>query len=87
VIVNHRVCVGHDVTVGAFAQLCPGVCVSGGCAIGEGALLGTNAGTIPLRRVGAWSVVGAGTMALWDVKDGATIVRCDAEGGSPYLEL
>ena len=87
VIVNHQVCVGHDVTLGAFAQLCPGVCVSGGCVIGEGALLGTLAGTIPQKRVGSWAVVGAGTVALWDVKDGATIVRCEVENGSPYLEL
>ena len=75
VIVNHRVCVGHDVTLGAFVQLCPGVCVSGGCVIGEGALLGTLAGTIPQKRVGSWAVVGAGTMALRYVEDGATIVR------------
>ena len=87
VIVNHQVCVGHDVTLGAFAQLCPGVCVSGGCVIGEGALLGTLAGTIPQKRVGSWAVVGAGTVALWDVKEGATIVRCEVENGSPYLEL
>ncbi len=87
VIVNLQVCLGHDVTVGDFAQFCPGVCVSGGCVIGEGALLGTLAGTIPLKRVGSWSVVGAGTVALWNVKDGTTIIRCEVEGGAPYLEL
>ena len=75
VIVNHQVCVGHDVTLDDFAQLCPGVCVSGGCEIGEGALLGTLAGTIPLKRIGAWATVGAGTMALRDVADGAVVVR------------
>ena len=75
VIVNHQICVGHDVAVGDFAQLCPGVCVSGGCEIGEGALLGTLAGTVPLKRVGAWATVGAGTVSLRDVVDGATVVR------------
>lgn len=79
VLINHRVCVGHDVTVDDYAQLCPGVSVSGGSAIGEGALLGTGAGTIPLRRVGAWATVVAGTMALRDVADGATWIRT----GSP----
>lgn len=78
VIVNHHVCVGHDVAVGDFAQLCPGVNVSGGCGIGEGALMGTNAGTIPLKRVGAWSTVGAGTVVLRDVPDGASVVRIPA---------
>ena len=78
VLVNHHVCVGHDVAVGDFAQLCPGVCVSGGCEIGEGALLGTNAGTIPLKRVGAWATVGAGVTMLWDVADGASVVKLGA---------
>jgi sugar O-acyltransferase (sialic acid O-acetyltransferase NeuD family) len=75
VLVNHQVCVGHDVRVGDFAQLCPGVCVSGGCELGEGALLGTLSGTIPLRRVGAWATVGAGTMAFRDVAEGQSVVR------------
>ena len=75
VIVNHHVCVGHDVTLGDFAQLCPGVCVSGGCVIGEGALLGTNAGTIPQRRVGAWATVGAGVTTMRDVADETSVVR------------
>lgn len=75
VLVNHQVCVGHDVNVDDFAQLCPGVCVSGGCAIGEGALLGTLAGAIPLKRIGAWATVGAGVTALRDVEEGCSVVR------------
>jgi sugar O-acyltransferase (sialic acid O-acetyltransferase NeuD family) len=75
VLVNHQVCVGHDARVADFAQLCPGVCVSGGCEIGEGALLGTLSGTIPLKRVGAWATVGAGSVVLRDVADNTTVVR------------
>ncbi len=75
VIVNHHVTVGHDTTLGDFSQLCPGACVSGGCVIEEGVLFGTLAGVIPQRRVGAWAVVGAGTMAFQDVAAGATLVR------------
>lgn len=75
VIINHRVCVGHDVAIGDYAQLCPGVCVSGGCSVGEGALLGTLAGAIPLKRIGAWATVGAGAFALRDIEDGGGVVR------------
>ena len=75
VLINHHVCVGHDVKVGDYAQLCPGVCVSGCCEIGEGALFGTLAGAIPKKTIGAWSTVGAGTMAMRDVAEGATVVR------------
>jgi len=75
VIVNHQACVGHDATLGDFAQACPGVHISGGCDIGEGALLGTNAATLPLTKMGAWATLGIGTSALRDIPDGATLVR------------
>jgi len=75
VIVNHQACVGHDVQLGPFSQVCPGARISGGCEIGEGALLGTNAAMIPLKKMGAWSVLGAGTTAFSDVSCGATVVR------------
>lgn len=84
VLVNHKVCVGHDVEVGDFAQLCPGVCVSGGCKIGVGALLGTLAGTIPLKDVGDWAIVGAGCVAMREVEDGGRVVRLGGVGhGGP----
>jgi sugar O-acyltransferase (sialic acid O-acetyltransferase NeuD family) len=75
VIVNHQACVGHDVQLGHFSQVCPGARISGGCEIGEGALLGTNAAMIPLKKMGAWSVLGAGTTALSDIPCGSTLVR------------
>ena len=75
VIVNHQACVGHDVTIADFAQACPGARISGGCEIGEGALLGTNAATIPLINMGAWSTLGAGTTALTSISDYTTLAR------------
>jgi len=75
VIVNLQSCVGHDATLGDFVQVCPGAHISGGCDIGEGALLGTHAAIIPLKKMGAWSTLGAGTAALRDIPDGATVIR------------
>lgn len=75
VLVNHQVTVGHDVVAGDFAQLCPGVRVSGGSVLGEGVLMGSNACTIPCVRVGAWATVGAGAAALRDIQDGAGLIR------------
>jgi sugar O-acyltransferase (sialic acid O-acetyltransferase NeuD family) len=75
VIVNHQACIGHDVTIADFAQACPGARISGGCEIGEGALLGTNAATIPLINMGAWSTLGAGTTALTSISDYTTLAR------------
>ena len=75
VLVNHHVTVGHDVALGDFAQLCPGVRISGGCMLGEGVLMGSNACTIPCVKVGAWATVGAGSVAMRDVADGAILMR------------
>ena len=75
VIVNHHVTVGHDVRVGGFAQLCPGVRVSGGCQLGEGVLMGSNAVAIPLKRIGDWATLGAGSTAFADVPAGTTRVK------------
>lgn len=75
VIVNHQVTVGHDCIVEDYAQLCPGVRVSGGCRINEGALLGSNGVMIPGRTVGAWATLGAGGIALHDIPDGESQVR------------
>ena len=74
-IVNNLASIGHDVSVGDFAQICPGAAVSGGCVIGEEALLGTNATVIPLKRIGAGATLGAGALALRDIADGESIVR------------
>jgi acetyltransferase EpsM len=74
-LVNHHVTLGHDAVVGACAQLCPGVRVSGRCEIGEGALLGSNAVLLPGRRLGAWSVLGAGAVGVTDLAPGASVVR------------
>ena len=74
-LVNHGVCIGHDVTAGDGCQFCPGTCVSGGCTLGEGVLLGTLSGMIPLKRAGGHATIGAGTVPLRDVPDGETVAR------------
>lgn len=74
-LINHHVTVGHEAVVGAFAQLCPGVRVSGNCVLGEGALLGSNAVILPGKRMGSWSVLGAGAVAMADIADDARVVR------------
>jgi sugar O-acyltransferase (sialic acid O-acetyltransferase NeuD family) len=67
VVINARVGVGHHATVGDFAQLCPGVQISGACRIGEGAFFGSNATIVQQLSVGAWAVVGASSLVTSDV--------------------
>lgn len=73
-IVNTASTVDHDNVVEDHAHLSAGVHLGGGAIIGEGALLGIGSTVMPGIRVGAWSTVGAASLALRDVPDGVTIV-------------
>lgn len=74
-IVNHNATVGHDVIAADYVQICPGVSVSGGCDLGEGALLGSNSCTIPGKKMGAWSTLGAGSVLLSELEGGGSRIR------------
>ena len=67
VILNTLSSVGHDCVVEDYAQIAPGVNLGGGAVIERGAFLGIGAKVAPLVRVGAWSVVGAGSVVLGDL--------------------
>ena len=49
--------------------------ISGGVFLGEGALIGSNACTIPGVRIGAWATVGAGAAAMRDLPERGSLVR------------
>lgn len=77
-MINLQCTVGHDATIKRYAVLSPGVCVSGGVSIAEGATVGTGAKVIEQKRIGAWSVIGAGAVVTSDIPDGATAVGVPA---------
>ena len=64
VILNTLSSVGHECVVEDFAQIAPGVNLGAGAVIERGAFLGIGAKVVPLARIGAWSVVGAGSVVL-----------------------
>lgn len=70
VILNTHSSVGHDCVLEDFAQVAPGVNLGGGAVIEEGAFLGIGAKVAPLVSIGAWSVVGAGSVVLDDLPPG-----------------
>jgi len=67
VILNTLSSVGHDCVVESFAQIASGVNLGGGAVIERGAFLGIGAKVVPLARIGAWSIVGAGSVVLGDL--------------------
>jgi sugar O-acyltransferase (sialic acid O-acetyltransferase NeuD family) len=81
VILNTGCTVDHDCAIGAHAHVSPGVNLCGGVTVGEGTLVGVGACAVPLARVGAWAIVGAGSTVIEPVADGVTAV------GSPARAL
>jgi sugar O-acyltransferase (sialic acid O-acetyltransferase NeuD family) len=81
--INLACTVGHDVSIGNYATLSPGVHVSGCVEIGEGAFIGTGAVILngvrdePLR-IGAWSKIGAQACVTRDVPECSTVVGVPA---------
>ena len=73
VIINARAGVGHDSTVGDFANIAPGVSLSGHTVIGEDVMMGTNSCTAPGMMVGAGATVVCGTPVLKNVAPGTTL--------------
>lgn len=63
VIVNSGAVVEHDVCVGDFAHLSPHAALGGGAEVGELAHVAIGATVLPLIRIGARSILGAGSVA------------------------
>jgi sugar O-acyltransferase (sialic acid O-acetyltransferase NeuD family) len=81
--INLACTLGHDVLLGDFATLAPGVHVSGCVHVGAGAYIGTGASIIngtaaePLV-IGEGAVVGAGACVVRPVPPGVTVVGVPA---------
>ena len=73
VIVNARAGVGHDSVVGDFANIAPGVSLSGHTKIGKDVFMGTNSCTAPGMTVGDGATVACGTPVLKDVEPGESV--------------
>jgi sugar O-acyltransferase (sialic acid O-acetyltransferase NeuD family) len=71
--------VGHDAILQAFVTVSPGVHISGKVTLEEGCFIGTGANIIERRRIGAWSMIGAGSTVIHDVPANATAVGAPAK--------
>lgn len=77
-IVNGGAVVEHDCVVGEAAHVAPGCALGGGVVVGPRALVGIGATLLPRVRIGADAVVGAGSVVIADVADGAVVAGVPA---------
>ncbi|MFF2483235.1 acetyltransferase [Paenibacillus sp. NPDC058071] len=71
-IVNSGAVAEHDTVIGPFAHVSPNATMAGAAVADEGAHIGSGAVVIPGIRVGSWSVLGAGGVAVRDIAAGIT---------------
>ncbi|HEX3320315.1 MAG TPA: acetyltransferase [Terriglobales bacterium] len=74
VIIYLNCSITHDVVVKDFCLIASGCNLSGGSILETGVELGTGACVLPQRRVGAWSVIGAGAVVNKDIPSNSTAV-------------
>ena len=79
VLINLNCTVGHDVKIGTFSSLMPGVNVAGNVTIGPQTFVGAGANIINNLTVGQRAVVGAGAVVISNVEPDSTVVGVPAK--------
>ncbi|NTQ27770.1 acetyltransferase [Enterococcus faecium] len=69
VILNTGCIIDHDGEVDDFAHIAPGTCLTGGVSVGEGTLVGVGSRCVPLKKIGSWSIIGAGSTVVSNIPD------------------
>jgi acetyltransferase EpsM len=79
VIINTGATVGHHVHVSSHCHVAPGVNLGGGSRMEMGALAAIGSVVVPSVTMGAWSILGAGSVATRDIPAGAVALGIPAE--------
>lgn len=79
VIINLDCMVGHDAILNDFVTLYPSVNISGMTNIGHASELGTGMQIIQGKRIGDYSIVGAGAVVVKDIPEKCTAVGSPAK--------
>jgi len=68
-VIGYSVYLGHDARVEQYARVCPSVAIGGASQLGEGVSVGIGATIVDRIHIGAWSVIGAGSLVNKDIPD------------------
>lgn len=74
VVIYLNCSITHDVSIGSFCTIPPGCHLSGACCLETGVELGAGVIVLPQRRIGAWAVIGAGSVVIDDIPADSTAV-------------
>lgn len=77
--INIGTTIGHDAELREYVTTNPNVSISGGAILEAGVEVGTGSVVLPGRRIGCWSILGAGTVVTSDIENNATAVGVPAK--------
>lgn len=77
VILNHRTALGHDARLGRGVHVAASL-IGGRVEVGEGTNVWPGSTIVLGVKVGKWATIGAGSLVMRDVEDGATVVGLPA---------
>lgn len=73
VLINLNCTIGHDVKIGEFSEICPGVHISGHVKIGKQCFVGTGAVVLPGIVVGNYATIAAGAVVTKSIEENQTV--------------
>ena len=73
-LINADVLAGHDVTIGDFSDISPGVKLTGHSKIGNYVTIGTGASILPKVTIGDNSYIAAGSIVANDIPENSMVV-------------
>lgn len=78
VLLNLNTTIGHDVSIGSFSSVMPGVHLSGYVQVGEEVLIGTGTSVLQNVTIAHKAVIGAGAVVNRSVEVGRTVAGVPA---------
>ncbi|MCK9210226.1 MAG: acetyltransferase [Ignavibacteriaceae bacterium] len=78
-LINLNCTIGHDVIIGKFCELSPGVHISGRVVLGDFCSVGTGAVVLPNIKIGKNCSIGAGAVVNKDLPDNSVAVGVPAK--------
>ncbi|GAB4268946.1 MAG: acetyltransferase [Candidatus Rifleibacteriota bacterium] len=70
-IINTGANLDHECRIGKYVHVGPGCNIAGSVRIEDGCLIGIGSSILPLKKIGSWSILGAGSVTAIDIPPGS----------------